>query len=74
MPTPALINTSGRAGVAGVRGFMTKLPRGAGTPGDAFVQRAVFDEFDQIVETVSVAPFRFRATRVFDATGRVDGE
>jgi RHS repeat-associated protein len=53
------------------RVLATRLPRGAGASGDAFVERAAYDALDQLTETTTVPPFRFRTSRMYDDTGRL---
>jgi RHS repeat-associated protein len=53
------------------RVLATRLPRGAGESGDAFVERAAYDALDQLTDTTTVPPFRFRTLRAYDDTGRL---
>jgi RHS repeat-associated protein len=53
------------------RVLATRLPRGAGASDDAFVERAAYDALDQLTETTTVPPFRFRTARAYDDTGRL---
>jgi RHS repeat-associated protein len=53
------------------RTVATRLPRSAETNDDRFVARTSFNELDQIIESVSSAPFSFRTTQHYNPSGLV---
>ena len=53
------------------RVLATRLPRGGGATGDAFVELAAYNALDQLTEVQTVPPFRFRTSRAYDDTGRL---
>lgn len=50
------------------------LPRSVEAPGDPtrFVMETVYNELDQVVETISSAPFRFRTRNFYDHNGKLE--
>lgn len=52
----------------------TKLPRSLGVNDGRFVNRTSYDALDQVTETFTSDPFRFRTRRFYDQNGNLERE